>query len=84
MPCSRWWTWDISNRMPRPPLAADSTAALVKPAAPRSWMAFTRPVSNASRQASISTFSKNGLPTWTAGRSSTSSSKVRDASPDAP
>ena len=63
MPSSRWCTSAISSRMPRPPLTADSIAALVSPAAPKSWMAFTKSVSNASRQASIRTFSRKGLPT---------------------
>ena len=44
----------------------------------------TLPVPKASRHASIKTFSRNGLPTWTVGRSSCSSSKVREAKPDAP
>ena len=40
--------------------------------------------STASRHASMSTFSRKGLATWTAERSSASSWKVREARPDAP
>ena len=84
MPVSLLGTSDTSISMPRPALDAASTLALVRPAAPRSWMPTTCSLRAASRQASISTFSRNGLPTCTVGRSSRSSSKVRDASPDAP
>ena len=53
-----------------PPRPAISTAELVSPAAPMSWMPTIRSRCMSSRQASISSFSVNGSPTCTAGRSS--------------
>ena len=81
---SRRGTLDTSMSKPAPALSAASTHADDSPAAPRSCMPTTCSVAASSRQASISTFSRNGLPTWTAGRSSRSSSNVRDARPEAP
>ena len=72
IPSSRRGTFATSMTMPVPPRVADSTREAVRPAAPRSWM----PVIQSawlwarSRQASRSIFSRKGLPTWTAGRSS--------------
>ena len=67
---SRRLTRPTSISMPTPPRAADSTAELVRPAAPRSCIATTSSWSISSRQASIRSFSRNGLPTCTAGRRS--------------
>ena len=64
-----------------------STVELVRPAAPRSWMPSIQSgcFSASSRQASMSSFSMNGLPTCTVGRSSAlPSSNTRDASTFAP
>ena len=70
-------------------LDADSAAAAhfageeVSPAAPMSWMATIAPVFMASRQASSSSFSRKGSPTWTLGRfcldSSVNSADAMDA-----
>jgi hypothetical protein len=49
---------------PTPPRLAHSTVELVNPAAPRSCMATTSSPSRSSRQASRSSFSRKGLPTW--------------------
>ena len=59
--------------MPTLPLPAISTEELVRPAAPMSWMATMASVAISSRQASISSFSVNGSPTWTVGRFSSES-----------
>jgi hypothetical protein len=53
---------------PVPARAPISQVEQVSPAAPMSWMPTTAPVASASRQASSSTFSMNGSPTWTVGR----------------
>ena len=66
--------------MPRSPLAPISAAEEVSPAAPMSWIAITAPEAISSRQASSSSFSANGSPTWTVGRfSSASASKAAEA-----
>ena len=57
-----------------PPRLAVSQVEHVRPAAPMSWMPATAPLASNSRQASSSSFSLNGSPTWTAGRSSFDSS----------
>ena len=54
--------------MPFPALAAISVVEQVRPAAPMSWMPTISPWSMTSRQASSSSFSLNGSPTWTFGR----------------
>ena len=84
MPASRRGTRDTSTSMPLPPFAAASTLALVSPAAPRSCIPTYRSVAASSRHASMSDFSRKGLPTCTVGRSSLSSSNDLDARPDAP
>ena len=71
--------------MPPSPLLASSDVAQDSPAPPRSWMPSTTRAANRSRQHSISTFSANGSPTWTAGRFvGPPSSKVSLASTDTP
>ena len=88
MPSSRRGTFATSMTRPVPARAADSALEAVRPAAPRSWM----PVIQSawlwarSRQASMSIFSRNGLPTCTAGRSSSKRAcgSVREARPEAP
>ncbi len=63
--------------MPLLPAADVSVSAQVRPAPPRSWMPSTSFASYISRQASMSSFSVNGSPTWTLGRrAGPSSSKV--------
>ena len=70
----------MSSSMPTPPLDAISTLEEVRPAAPMSWMATIASEAISSRQASISSFSVNGSPTWTVGRfSSLSSEKSAEA-----
>ena len=59
--------------MPTAPLPAISTLLLVSPAAPMSWMATMASVAINSRQASMSSFSMKGSPTWTVGRFSSES-----------
>ncbi len=54
--------------MPTPPLSAISEVEEVSPAAPMSWMATMASLAISSRQASISSFSVKGSPTWTVGR----------------
>ena len=54
--------------MPAPPRAAISNEEEVRPAAPMSWIATMQSLPISSRQASISSFSVNGSPTWTVGR----------------
>src|SRR5438046_1933586 len=68
MPVSRVGTASRSRSTPRSPLAPISTAEHVSPAAPMSWIAMTQPFSMISRQASNSSFSAKGSPTWTVGR----------------
>ena len=71
--------------MPTPPLAAISAAADVRPAAPRSWSATSRPRSSSSSEHSISFFSANGSPICTLGRLASSPSPSSAlASTDAP
>ena len=80
MPLRALGTWSRSNSMPTPPLSDISTDDEVRPAAPMSWMAMMASVAISSRQASSSSFSVNGSPTWTVGRlSSESSSNSADA-----
>ena len=54
--------------MPVLPRAAISNDDEVRPAAPMSWIATIASVCISSRQASSSSFSVNGSPTWTVGR----------------
>ena len=54
--------------MPVPPRLPISQVEQVSPAAPMSWMPTMAPVCMASRQASSSSFSRNGSPTCTLGR----------------
>ena len=66
--------------MPAFPLSAISTEEQVSPAAPMSWMAMIASVAISARQASMSSFSVKGSPTWTVGRfSSVSSPNAADA-----
>ena len=73
MPVSRHGTWSRSRSIPRSPLAPISAAEEVSPAAPMSWIAITAPERISSRQASSSSFSAKGSPTWTVGRFSSAS-----------
>ena len=75
---------DTSISNPIFPFAAHSTDALVKPAAPKSCNPSTLPEATTSKHDSIKIFSKKGLPTWTVGLNSCSSSKVLEANPEAP
>ena len=88
IPFSLRGTFATSISMPLPPRLADSTAEDVRPAAPRSWMPVIQSTwfQARSRHASSSIFSRNGLPTCTAGRISSKRAlgSVREASPDAP
>ena len=80
MPCSRSGTRERSSSTPEPPRPAISTAELVRPAAPMSWIPTMASVFMTSRQASSRSFSVNGSPTWTVGRRcSDSSEKDADA-----
>ena len=74
IPDSRRLTLPTSSRIPRLPRAATSTLDAVSPAAPRSCIARTTPFGSSSRHASSSSFSRNGLPTWTFGRLASRSS----------
>jgi hypothetical protein len=71
---------------PSRPFAAISLAALVRPAAPRSWRATNAPAAASSRQQSISLRSVNGSLTCTEGRlsSSSSSAEARTLAPPMP
>ncbi len=60
---SRVGTMEVLMKIPNSALLAASTVELVSPAAPRSWMPSTCPVARASKHPSISSFSRNGLPT---------------------
>ena len=74
-------TFFSCTRMPMLPFEASSLVAHEMPAPPRSWMPATTPAWKSSRQHSMSTFSANGSPTWTAGRLvGPSSPKVSEAS----
>ena len=80
MPVSRSGTRSRSRSIPQPPRAAISNEEEVRPAAPMSWMATMQSWPISSRQASISSFSVNGSPTWTVGRlASLSSENSADA-----
>src|SRR5271168_2410585 len=84
MPVARCGTVSRSSSMPTPPLPAISTEELVSPAAPISWIATIASVAINSRQASISSFSVNGSPTWTVGRFSPRASAPNSAEAIAP
>src|ERR1700760_1696268 len=82
---SRRGTWSSRTRMPPVPAAASSVVAQATPAAPRSWMPVMRSSRYSSRQHSMSSFSRNGSPTWTLGRlAAAPSPNVALASTDAP
>ena len=68
MPLSRCGTRWMSISMPAPPRAPISHVEQVNPAAPMSWIPTSASVRITSRQASSSSFSKNGSPTCTFGR----------------
>ena len=68
IPVSRRETRATSISIPLPPLLAHSTVEEVNPAAPRSCIATSQGASSTSRQASISSFSRKGSPTWTTPR----------------
>ena len=74
MPVSRCGTSSMLRWMPTPPFDAISTEEEVRPAAPISWIATIASEAMSSRQASISSFSVKGSPTWTVGRFSSESS----------
>ncbi len=74
MPGSRRGIEPSSIRIPVPARSAVSDVAQVIPAAPRSCSPSTRPRSISSREASMSSFSANGSPTWTLGRLDVSAS----------
>ena len=62
MSCSRRWTLiEVDVHAPCRRSRPVSDVAQLRPAAPRSWMATTRPRSYSSRHASISFFSSNGI-----------------------
>ena len=88
IPDSRRGTCSRSSTAPESPRAQHSSTELVSPAAPRSCSPTiqSRCSEASSWQASISIFSRNGLPTCTAGRISSkrASGSVRLASPLAP
>ena len=84
MPLSRRGILSTFMVIPKLLRCAISILALVMPAAPQSCIPTTPGISMASRHASMSVFSKNGFPTCTADRISGSSSKDRDARPEAP
>ena len=65
---SRSGTTSRSTCMPPSPAAASSEVAQEMPAAPKSWMPVISLAANSSSVHSISSFSMNGSPTWTAGR----------------
>ena len=67
IPVSRCGTSLTSISTPTPPRLPISLVEQVSPAAPMSWMPTSAPVFITSRQASSSSFSVNGSPTWTAG-----------------
>src|SRR6266567_2684784 len=85
MPRSRRGTRETSIFSPAPVTRpAHSATDDVRPAAPRSWIATTASVSERSMHASRRHFSRNGLPTCTAGRRSelsSSSSSEANAAP---
>src|ERR1700761_5312973 len=82
---SRSGTWSSRTRMPPVPAAASSVVAQATPAAPRSWMPVIRSSRYSSRQHSMSSFSRNGSPTWTLGRlAAAPSPNVALASTEAP
>gem|GEM_PF-4938126 len=75
MPSSRRGTRSTNRSTPFPARCAISATLEESPAAPMSWTPATRPLSIASRQASRSSFSRNGSPTWTAGLSASEASE---------
>ena len=82
---SRRGTRKTSIRAPAPATRpAHSATDDVSPAAPRSWMATTASVRVRSMQASRRHFSRNGLPTCTAGRREALSSSSSNDANDAP
>ena len=84
IPFSRLGTRSMNSFSPISERSAISIAAEVIPAAPQSWSPTTPGKSSDSIHASISTFSRNGFPTWTADLISASSWKPLEANPDAP
>ena len=85
MPSSRCGTRSRYISTPVPARDAISKLEQVRPAAPMSWIPTTAPVFITSRQASCSSFSVNGSPTWTVGLiCSVSSVNSLDASRLAP
>ncbi len=66
---SRSGTLSRSTFIPPSPAADSSEVAQEMPAAPKSWIPVITPAANSSRVHSISSFSMNGSPTWTVGRS---------------
>ncbi len=82
---SRSGTRSRTTCMPPVPALAISDVAQEIPAPPRSWMPTTRSSAKISRQASMSSFSVNGSPTWTLGRLlGLSASKVSEARTETP
>ena len=85
MSASRSGTWRTSRSIPTSPLAAISALEDVRPAAPRSCSATSRPSSSSCSEHSSSFFSSNGSPICTVGRLSASASPSSAlASTDAP
>ena len=84
MSASRRGTLSTATSIPTPPAEAISAEDEVRPAAPRSWRATSKPRSSSSRQHSISFFSSNGSPIWTLGRFSSPSASSAEASTEAP
>ena len=84
-PGSRRGIASRSRRIPVPARSAISQVPPVMPAAPRPSSPTTRPRSRSSSVASMSGFSANGSPTWTAGRlPKARSPNVAEARTDAP
>src|SRR3954453_5141663 len=65
---SRSGTLSSDTCIPPSPALASSEVAQDRPAPPRSWIPSTTRAWNSSSVHSISSFSMNGSPTWTAGR----------------
>ena len=76
MPLSRWGVRSSLRSIPTPPFSLISDDEHVIPAAPMSCIPTTAPVAMASSEASSSSFSVKGSPTWTLGRRASESSVI--------
>ena len=84
MPVSRWGVLSSWRSMPTPPFSLISDDEHVIPAAPMSCIPTTAPVWIASSDASKSSFSVKGSPTWTLGRRASESSEISSEANVAP